>query len=131
MELRVAIRNLAEAEATCAASPAVISLVAGGANLRAHPHRLCARDVAAIIEFAPEPIHGLLIHCHMGESRSTAVGVGLLASWGFDPETAVATLTACHPTGRRFHPNPLVLHHFDQILGLDGALLAAGTRWLR
>lgn len=69
--------------------------------------------------------HGskLLVHCFAGISRSPAVAWGVLVSLGLTPECARARVLRARPQA---WPNILVLHHFDEILGLDGRLYELG-----
>lgn len=67
----------------------------------------------------------LVLHCLAGESRSTAIALGLLAT-ALPPESAVDLLEQIRPQA---DPNPLVIRHFDQVLSLNGALIAATHRF--
>ncbi len=72
-------------------------------------------DVAAMLSFG-NGAGSVLVHCHRGESRSVAVGIGLLVQAGVTPSHAVRQLIKQHPAGRAFTPNPLVLHHVEAVL---------------
>ena len=61
---------------------------------------LAAEHIDAIFAFgaaAARAHHRILIHCHMGISRSTAAAVMLLASHHGDAEAAVAHVAAIRP----------------------------------
>jgi len=60
----------------------------------------------------------LVVHCYMGISRSTAVTLGLLAR-SMPPDEAAGRLLEIRPQAT---PNRLIVSHWDEILGLDGAL---------
>lgn len=101
-----------------------------------HPDYILPRreDMAAALEFgrtlpARDPAH-LLIHCHMGVSRSTAAAIALLlqAHPGLDEDAAVAHIHALRP---RAWPNSLMIRHADALLGREGRLLAAVGRLYR
>ena len=76
-------------------------------------------DVKAMLAFAG-PNQSVLVHCHRGESRSTAVAIGLLVQAGSTPTAAVEQLQSVHPKGRQFVPNALVLTHVEALLGCNG-----------
>jgi predicted protein tyrosine phosphatase len=80
-------------------------------------------DVTAMLTFA-QPNQSVLVHCHRGESRSTAVAIGLLVQAGNTPTAAVERLRSAHPHGRQFIPNPLVLGYVEQVLGCLGLVAA-------
>ena len=92
-------------------------------------------DVAAIVAFGQElveeaedgrPGH-LLIHCHMGISRSTAAMIIMLALANPDeePDAVVERLVAVRPQA---WPNALMVGFADEIMGYDGRLAVAVTR---
>jgi predicted protein tyrosine phosphatase len=72
----------------------------------------------------------LLVHCHMGISRSTAAATALLlqAHPGLDEDEALAHI---HSIRSKAWPNSLMMRHFDQLLGRDGRLIAALGRHYR
>lgn len=97
-----------------------------------------ASHLAAILRFGAElaawpaeaaPAH-LLVHCHMGVSRSTAAMLALLAQ--ARPEAGedalFARLRAIRP---RAWPNSAMVGHADALLGRGGRLLAALRRHYR
>jgi predicted protein tyrosine phosphatase len=61
----------------------------------------------------------ILVHCAAGISRSTATGLGILASEGWSDTQAVQHLLNKHPQDRAFWPNDIILGHFDEILGTN------------
>ncbi|MCC9623069.1 protein-tyrosine-phosphatase [Thalassospira sp. MA62] len=65
----------------------------------------------------------LLVHCHMGVSRSTAALVTLMAQAdpGRDIDQLFASLREIRPIA---WPNSVMIGHADDLLGLDGALVA-------
>jgi predicted protein tyrosine phosphatase len=86
-------------------------------------------DVAAVLDFGrnlaaePELVSHLLVHCHMGISRSTAALSILLAQSapGHERE-ALARVQAIRPRG---WPNSRMIRFADALLGRDGALVTA------
>lgn len=70
-----------------------------------------------------DPGH-LLVHCHMGISRSTAAATALLlqAQPELDEETALEHIRSIR---KRAWPNSLMMRHADQLLGREGRLVAA------
>lgn len=84
--------------------------------------------VAAIFRFgaaAARAHHRLLIHCHMGISRSTAAAVMLLASESRDADAAVAHVTGLRPVA---WPNLRMIELADEQLGLERSLVRAVRR---
>jgi hypothetical protein len=64
----------------------------------------------------------LLVHCHAGMSRSTAVAWGVAMARGLDPQRSIAALQAAHPQEisgepRLFIPNLLIVEHLGVLLG--------------
>ena len=86
-------------------------------------------QIQDILEFtAPlEPTDKLLVHCHAGISRSTAVACGVLCQHGLTPSEAVKYVLSIRKLA---FPNKPVLTLFDEILGLEGKLVIAGTEEL-
>jgi predicted protein tyrosine phosphatase len=84
-------------------------------------------DIRAILDFARERRdRSILVHCHAGMSRSTAVAIAILHDRGLPEADAFTAARAARPMDaiadeRPFIPNPLVLAHADAILG--GALV--------
>ena len=84
--------------------------------------------IEAILKFGADAArahHRILIHCHMGISRSTAAAVMLLAKEGRDPEAAVAHVTALRPIA---WPNLRMIELADAHLGLEQTLVHAVRR---
>jgi predicted protein tyrosine phosphatase len=61
----------------------------------------------------------LLINCHAGQSRSTAMAIGVLILHGMDPQSAFDAVKADRPV---LMPNMLITQHLDQHFKLDGKL---------
>jgi predicted protein tyrosine phosphatase len=81
--------------------------------------------IGAIMTFGAEAKrahHRILIHCHMGISRSTAAAIMLMAEHGRDPEAAVAHVTEIRPIA---WPNLRMIELADAHLGLDQRLVRA------
>ncbi len=82
-------------------------------------------DVAALLdvgrELMDEPVEHLLVHCHMGLSRSTATAVMMQL---LDPDVtereAFDQVDAVRP---RCWPNSLMLQVADELLGREGRLI--------
>jgi predicted protein tyrosine phosphatase len=145
------IANLADAERIARDFDSVISLAGpakGRGALKNHQHRLfCpfddvledsedegvaagAEQIREILGFTSDA--GLiLVHCEYGQSRSTAVALGIAVALGTDPENAGAELLKAHPNGRPFVPNEWVLSLFDNHLACNGRLVTAGLNHTR
>jgi predicted protein tyrosine phosphatase len=147
MSLDIQICNLAEAEIIAVEFDAVVSLVPSNAStLNSHRKRCCAlfddvvfaddlnaptsAQVQHVLRFASALNGPVLVHCQYGQSRSTAVALGILAGRGEDPTAAYRRLEQEHPYQRPFTPNVLVLSLFDHALRLDGELVRAGAAWI-
>lgn len=141
-----AVCSLAEAERIADEFDSVVSLVPSGAkklllhrrrclipfddvSIASDPSAATLGDIHKILKFAADPTRSMLVHCQYGQSRSTAAALGILVSWGVDARVAYAHLAENHPPGRPFIPNVLVLSLFDQVLGLSGDLVEAGSAW--
>ena len=61
----------------------------------------------------------LLVHCLVGQSRSTAIAIGVLMQHGLDYEMAYATVAQLRPI---LQPNLLFIQHIDDHFGLHGKL---------
>jgi predicted protein tyrosine phosphatase len=101
-----------------------------------HPDYVLPRreDMEAALAFgrtlpARDPAH-LLIHCHMGISRSTAAATALLlqAHPHLDEDAVLAHVESLRP---RAWPNSLMIRHADTLLGRGGRLVAAVGRLYR
>ncbi|MDM8559620.1 hypothetical protein [Candidatus Parabeggiatoa sp. HSG14] len=84
------------------------------------------QHIQDILEFTAllQSTDKLLVHCHAGVSRSTAVACGVLCQHGLTPIEAVKHVVSIRPQA---FPNRLILRLFDEILGLKGDLIVAGT----
>lgn len=78
-------------------------------------------QIQDILEFiSPLQDHDkLLVHCHAGISRSTAVACGILCEHGLSPNEAVKHVLSIRPQAS---PNSHVINLFDQLLGLENQL---------
>ena len=76
-----------------------------------------------------DPAH-LLVHCHMGISRSTAAAAAILlqAHPELDEDATLNEIQRIRPSA---WPNSLMIGHADALLGRDGRLLAALGRLYR
>ena len=85
--------------------------------------------VAAILAFGGAartlPNHRVLVHCHMGISRSTAAAIMLFAQHGRDPEAAVARVAAMRPFA---WPNLRMIELADGLLKFDRRMVGAVRR---
>jgi predicted protein tyrosine phosphatase len=94
--------------------------------LRAPPD---AGHVAAIVQFGKRlRAHAaprVLIHCHMGISRSTAAAIILLADHGHEPDAAVERVCAIRPIA---WPNLRMIELGDRLLNLETRLIQAVRR---
>lgn len=86
------------------------------------------RIVTEAIEFIKERALAkeslrLIVHCRSGKARSTALGlVLLLHETKLLPEQAVAEIVRLRPVAA---PNLAIVRHGDEVLKLDGKLVAA------
>lgn len=88
----------------------------------AGPH---IHHVEQALAFAREHVDGrLLVHCHAGVCRSTALGLAIIADRlgeGMEP-LAVDTLLASNPDAV---PNSIMVEMADEVLGREGRLIEA------
>jgi predicted protein tyrosine phosphatase len=86
------------------------------------PH---SRDIESLLEFGAElgPQSHVLIHCHAGQSRSTACAALLIAQARPDlpPERIYGGIVRARP---RAWPNLKIIELGDALLGRGGALVA-------
>jgi len=67
----------------------------------------------------------LLVHCHAGMSRSTAVAWGVAMARGISPAAALAALHDAHPVEsygekRLFIPNVVIVQYLEDLLDQPG-----------
>jgi len=91
--------------------------------------RLASReDVAALLRFGRdlmrEPEAHLLVHCHMGISRSTA-SMALILAQARPDRPALEALAEVRRIRDRIWPNLRVIELGDELLGRGGELVAA------
>lgn len=96
-----------------------------------HNYTLPSREaIARVLEFTKNITKQdkVLIHCHAGISRSTAMAIGVLVQHGVDPERAIKYVEEIRP---QLFPNSLVMQHIDDELGLNGVLVEALAKWVK
>ncbi len=93
-------------------------------NVLQEPIFVTEQHIKDILEFTAllQADNRLLIHCHAGISRSTAVACGVLCQHGLPPQEAVNIVFSLRSQAL---PNPRVIVLFDKILSLGGQLIAA------
>ncbi|MDM8557303.1 dual specificity protein phosphatase family protein [Candidatus Parabeggiatoa sp. HSG14] len=81
-----------------------------------------AKQIQDILEFTEtlKTTDKLLVHCHAGISRSTAVGCGVLCQHGLTPSEAIEHILSIRQIA---WPNAHIIALFDEILVLDGELI--------
>jgi predicted protein tyrosine phosphatase len=81
-------------------------------------------QIKEILEFTKtlKPTDKLLVHCHAGISRSTAVGCGVLCQHGLTPTEAIEYILSIREIA---WPNEHLISLFDDILEFDGELIKA------
>ena len=87
-----------------------------------------ASHIEAILAFgarAAQAHHRILIHCHMGISRSTAAAIMLLASHHGDADAAMAHVAEIRPVA---WPNLRMIELADAARAFDGRLVRAVRR---
>lgn len=85
--------------------------------------------VMAAINFVRErPVGALLVHCHAGIGRSTAIALAIIAD-RLGPGHERRALEEMLHLQRRAVPNLLVVRHADAVLGRDGVLLRVVEEW--
>lgn len=87
-------------------------------------------DIKSILEFTGTFAEGdnILIHCHAGLCRSTAVAVLALVQHGFTPEEAMAKVIEIRP---KAWPNKLIIRLGDVALEMDWELMSFMDEWWR
>lgn len=75
----------------------------------------------SIIDWASDRLgNSILVHCAAGMSRSTASALGICVLAGMGEEEALKHVILSRPRPEReFIPNPLLLRHFDKLLGSE------------
>lgn len=68
----------------------------------------------------------VLVHCHAGISRSTAVAIGVLVLHGMEPIDAFMHIQSVRP---QLYPNKLIISQIDEILGKNGEMMEAYKEW--
>ncbi len=83
-------------------------------------------QIERILAFTQQLKRGdrLLIHCHAGVSRSTAVACGVLCQHGLTAQYALERVLELRPMAS---PNGHILRLMDEVLALNGGL----QRWQR
>jgi predicted protein tyrosine phosphatase len=76
------------------------------------------RDINDILAFTADLTDAdrLFVHCHLGQSRSTAAMIGILMQHGLSDEAAFDSVLAARPIA---HPNMLICQHLDSIFLSD------------
>jgi predicted protein tyrosine phosphatase len=75
----------------------------------------------AVLEFTKDLTDEdrLLVHCHAGQSRSTAIAIAIMIQHGMPPQVAFDHVAAVRPI---LMPNQLFIQIIDEHFGLDGEL---------
>lgn len=93
-----------------------------------YPEAPTREQISEAVIWGSEQPGSLLIHCHMGISRSTAVAWGVLISRGEEPAGSLLRLREEHPMDlfgerRAFCPNRLIVLYLEEILKVPGLAL--------
>ena len=99
----------------------------GGAELSEfHPR---VEHIEAALDFTRDltETDRLLVNCHLGQSRSTAMMIGVLIQHGMGVEAAFKTVAEHRPI---LLPNIMICGHIDTILALDNELIEMATKHL-
>ncbi len=90
------------------------------------PKMANSQQIQEILDFTAQlkSTDKLLVHCHAGISRSTAVACGILCQHGLTPTEAVKYVLSIR---EQAFPNQHVIKLFDDILGLEAQLVAAAN----
>ena len=131
----VTVCNIVEAETLCHEYDTLITVGPRSREARwGHPDQIVRTfvdvtsgpyapklvDVAAVLKHTATRRGTVLVHCHKGESRSTAMAIGILIQSGSSVTAACDTLIAAHPVGRAFTPNLLMLSFIEELLHAPG-----------
>ena len=86
-------------------------------------------QIESILEFTADIKEGekVLIHCHGGVSRSTAVAVIVLVQHGDSPGQALARVLQLR---KQAWPNELIIKFGDELLEKNGALIKFIELWM-
>ena len=130
------VRNIEEAEILAPYFPAVLTvgptrsdvanfghdnhlvLSFGDTHDEQSRYRPRMHHVEDVVAFGDDNDGPILVHCHMGISRSTSSALAILLARDIDPETAVRQLAAIHPQGRTFAPNDLIVRMTADLLDI-------------
>lgn len=99
-----------------------------------HPHYEAVSPDRHHIEKALEFSSGfqeqdkILVHCHAGVSRSTAIAISIFVQHGLEPFEAFERTSRTSPL---LYPNKLILFYADSILGLNNQLIDYHAMWLQ
>lgn len=96
-----------------------------------HGHKAPDADaVQRVLDFTDKFFDGqnIVVHCHGGICRSTAVAILIHVQCGFDPWDAVKRVELQRPM---MWPNELVIELGDKILGMDGEISKAVKNWMK
>ncbi len=79
-------------------------------------------DVQKLLDFTNDwdQSKPIIIHCHMGISRSTATSLGVICK--YDPENLELHVEKLKELAPHASPNKLMTKYVDEILGLDNRL---------
>ena len=85
-------------------------------------------DIKSILEFTGTfaDDDNILIHCHAGLCRSTAVAILALVQHGATPEEAINKVIEIRP---KAWPNALIIRLGDVALEMDGQLILFMSQW--
>ena len=89
-----------------------------------HPHAPRPEDVRSILDFTKK-LHAkakVLVHCHAGVSRSTAIAYAILCQH-FPPGMEMENLLHIQSLRDLVFPNRLIIQYADKILKREGAML--------
>ncbi len=83
-----------------------------------------SQQIQEILAFTASlvPTDNLLVHCHAGISRSTAVACGVLCQHGLTPRDSIKHVLSIR---KEAFPNRFILKLFDELLELEGELVKA------
>jgi len=90
-------------------------------QLLANPTVVTQTQIEDILAFTQEltPTDKVLVHCHAGISRSTAVACGILCQHGLTPSEAIEKVFTLR---KQAYPNRYIISLLDDLLELNGQL---------